>query len=457
MLLSEFLAMPPIAEGGRRVATSRAFQPLLEPADWKGAWGGRGSGKTHFFGELAVEEAVRFPGDTGEGLRMVCIREVQKDLSQSSKLIIEDKIAKNRLGIADGFKIYRDVIETPKDGQIIFKGMNDYTAESAKSLERFKRAWIDEAQTLSARSLSLIGPTIHRWPGSEIWASWNPRRKKDPVDDFFRVKKPAGSVCVEANWRDNPFWNESAEKQRLLELQHYPERYEHTYEGGYAKAFEGAYFARELAQARMEGRIGKGRIGTDPLLPVKAIFDIGGAGAKADAMAIWITQWVGREIRILDYIEGQSQALAYYVNELRSRGWGKAVIYLPHDGLNTSAVTGKQYSDHWKDAGFEVPDPVPNQGAGAAMQRIEALRRLFPQLQFSDTPAVTGGLDAIGFYHERKDEARNIGLGPEHDWSSHAADALGMLAIIYEAPTMQKPRDRYSGRRMSGSGSWESA
>lgn len=92
------------------------------------------------------------------------------------------------------------------------------------------------------------------------------------------------------------------------------------------------------------------------------------------------------------------------------------------------------------------------------MQRIEALRRIFPQLQFNETPAVTGGLDAIGFYHERKHEARNIGLGPEHDWSSHAADALGMLAIIYEAPTMQKPRERYSGRRGgSGGGSWESA
>ena len=441
-----------------RIETPRVFLPLLEEADWKGVHGGRGSGKTHQCAGMAVEDALAFPGDTGEGLRMVCIREVQKDLSQSSKLVIEDKIAKFGLGEADGFKTYKDRIETPKDGIIIFKGMNDYTAESAKSLEGFKRAWIDEAQTLSSRSLSLLGPTIHRWTGSTIIASWNPRRKTDAIDDFFRTRKPKGAICVQANWSDNPFWNESAEKQRLLELELYPDRYPHTYEGEYAKAFEGAYFARELAQARMEGRIGGGRVGTDPLLPIRAIFDIGGAGAKADAMAIWITQWVGREVRILDYVEGQSQPLSYYVNEMRNRGWGKAVIILPHDGLNASAITGKQYVDHWRDAGFEVAEPVANQGAGAAMQRIEAVRRIFPNLVFNDTPAVTGGLDAIGFYHERKDEARNIGLGPEHDWSSHAADALGLLAIVYEAPSLQRPRERYSGRRgSSGSGSWESA
>src|ERR1017187_9744404 len=169
-----------------RILTARIFKPLLDAARYKGAYGGRGSGKTHFFGELAVDHALSFPGDSGEGLRLICIREVQKDLSQSSKLIIEDKISKHNLGAAAGFRIWKDRIETPKDGIIIFKGMNDYSAESAKSLEGFKRAWIDEAQTLSARSLSLLRPTIHRWPGSEIWASWNPTRKNDAVDDFFR-------------------------------------------------------------------------------------------------------------------------------------------------------------------------------------------------------------------------------------------------------------------------------
>ncbi len=83
---------------------------------------------------------------------------------------------------------------------IIFQGMQDHTAESIKSLEGFKMAWIEEAQSLSQRSLTLLRPTI-RAEGSEIWASWNPRRKTDAIDEFLRQKKPEGSVVVEANWR----------------------------------------------------------------------------------------------------------------------------------------------------------------------------------------------------------------------------------------------------------------
>lgn len=433
MLLSEFQALPPIAGNGRRLATARVFQPLLVPARYKGAHGGRGSGKTHFFGELAVKHALTFPGDHGEGLRLICIREVQKDLSQSSKLIIEDKIGKHKLGEADGFRIWKDRIETPKDGIIIFKGMNDYSAESAKSLEGFKRAWIDEAQTLSARSLSLLRPTIHRWPGSEIWASWNPTRKNDAVDSFFRgsLGKPTGSECVQANWRDNPFWNESAEAERQLELERYPERYDHTYEGGYAKAFEGAYFAKMLNDALMQKRI-LPNLSADPLLPLRAYVDIGGSGASADAFTIWIVQFVGDEIRVLDYYEAVGQVAATHVKWLRDRGWEAAKIFLPHDGINGDAV-GKRWKDHFEDAGFDVT-VIPNQGRGAASQRIEAVRRLSPKFRFHEQNTEDGRA-ALGFYHEKKDEVRGIGLGPEHNWASHGADAFGLMAVGYEEPS----------------------
>jgi hypothetical protein len=129
----------PSVKSGRDllIRTAPVFRPLLQPSPYKGAHGGRSSGKSHFFGELAVDDGLAFPGNHGEGLRMVCLREVQKDLAQSSKRLIEDKLNRLKLGPADGFKVFRDAIETPKDGLIIFKGMNDYTAESIKSLEGF--------------------------------------------------------------------------------------------------------------------------------------------------------------------------------------------------------------------------------------------------------------------------------------------------------------------------------
>lgn len=407
----------------------RVFVPLLEPARYKGAYGGRGSGKSHFFGEQLVEDSL-----AERGMLAVCIREVQASLKESSKRLIEKKISDMRIG--SEFRIYEDRIQTPGDGVITFQGMANHTAESIKSLEGFKRAWVEEAQTFSVRSLTMLRPTI-RAQGSEIWASWNPRRKTDAMDEFFRGSPVKGAVVVRANWRDNPWFTPELEAERQLDIEKYPDRVEHIWEGGYAKAFEGAYYAKDLALARVDGRIT--RLARDPLMPILAFWDIGGAGATADAMTIWIAQFVDREIRVLDYIEGVGQTLGYYVNELRTRGWEKARCILPHDGINTNNLTGKQYKDHLAEAGFDVPQPIPNQGRGAAKLRIEAARRLFPRIWFNE-PKTTAGLDALGFYHERKDEKRGVGLGPEHDWSSHAADSFGLMCVVYEEPKKNIPK-----------------
>lgn len=126
-----------------------------------------------------------------------------------------------------------------------------------------------------AGSLSLLRPTI-RAERSELWASWNPRRRVDANDDFFRARQPEGAVLVNANWRDNPWLPAVLEEERKLDLSRYPDRYEHIWEGDYLRAFEGAYFATMLSEARSQGRIGK--VSADPPLPLRAFIDIGGAG-----------------------------------------------------------------------------------------------------------------------------------------------------------------------------------
>jgi phage terminase large subunit len=251
------------------IETAEVFEPLLEPARDKAAWGGRGSGKSQFFGGLACEDAVRFPGDHGVGLRMVCIREVQKSLAQSAKALIEKKLVEHGLGETQGFKVFRDQIELPGDGVIIFQGMQDHTAESIKSLEGYHRAWIEEAQTLSATSLKLLRPTI-REEDSELWWSWNPRRKIDPVDMLFRQgNTPTGAVVVKANWSDNPWFPKVLENERLDCLNNDPDQYDHIWEGGYVSVAEGAYYAKQLAKAKAEGRIGK--VAADPTAAVRLL------------------------------------------------------------------------------------------------------------------------------------------------------------------------------------------
>lgn len=421
-----------------RIETAPVFEPLLTPSRYRAAWGGRGSGKSWFFAGLLVEECMMQPGT-----RAVCIREVQKSLKESAKRLIEDQLIAWNLGEKQGFRVLTDRIETPGKGVIIFQGMQDHTAESVKSLENFRIAWCEESQSLSARSLGLLRPTI-RAEGSELWFSWNPTRKSDPVDQMFRgAELPTGATVVKANWSDNPWFPSVLEQERLDCLRSQPDQYPHIWEGDYATVLTGAYYAAALAEAKQQGRIGK--VAADPLMEAKAFWDIG----FNDSTAIWIAQFVGREIRVLDYYEAQGQPLSAHVDWLRSRGWGSAVCVLPHDGANGNVVTGIRFEDHIRAAGFNCYS-LENQGKGAAMKRVEAARRLFPSIWFN-ADTTQPGIDALGWYHEKRDEARNIGLGPDHDWSSHAADAFGLMCVAYEAPR-EKPKARE--RVLVGGGGW---
>jgi phage terminase large subunit len=414
------------------------FAPLLEPARDKAIHGGRGSGKSHFLAEMIIDDSLSAPGESaGEGLRSICIREVQKDLAQSSKALIEAKLNAFGLNEADGFKVYRDQISTPGDGLIIFKGMNDYTADSIKSLEGFKRAWWEEAHSATSTSVNLLRPTM-RAKGSQMWWSWNPRRKTDAVDRLFRGDQiPTGAVVVRANWRDNPWFTDELEQERLDCLRIQPDQYDHIWEGGYVSVVSGAYYATHLTDARAQGRIGF--VPPDPLMTLRVFCDIGGTGAKADAFTMWVAQFIGLEIRVLDYYEAVGQPAEAHFAWLRERGYSpkKAQIWLPHDGGAQDKVHDTSYAKAFRDAQYHVT-VVPNQGKGAAKMRVEAARRLFPSMRFHQETCQPG-LDALGWYHEKKDDERGIGLGPEHDWASHGADAFGLMCVVHKPPQEMKP------------------
>jgi len=415
--------------------TARVFTPLLAPSRYKGAWGGRGSGKSHFFAGLMVETAMIKPGFRG-----LCVREVQKSLTQSAKKLIENKIYE--FGMSSKFDILKNEIVTPGGGVIAFQGMQDHTADSVKSFEDFDVAWVEEAQTLSQHSLTLLRPTIRK-PGSELWFGWNPRRKKDPVDELLRgATPPTGTEVVRANWSDNPWFPAELEQERRDDERDRPDSYGHIWEGEYVQVTDGAYFAAQLRQARQDRRIGA--VAPDPLMTFRAFWDIG----TRDATAIWIAQFIDKQIVVVDYYESSGQPLAAHLNWLRSNGYGNALCVLPHDGENQNHITALRFKDHIAEAGFDT-QVVKNQGKGAALQRVEAARRLFPRI-WIDERKCSAGLEALGAYHERKDDKRNIGLGPEHDWASHGADAFGLMCIAYDEPTQNNAAPVFN----YGSGGW---
>jgi phage terminase large subunit len=219
------------------IETAEVFAPLLGPARDKVAHGGRGSGKSHFFAGLLIEDSLAEPGEYGEGLRSVCIREMQKDLAQSSKLLLETKLSDFRLGEADGFKVYRDLIATPGDGIIIFKGMNDYTADSIKSLEGFKRGWWEEAQGATPRACRCIARPC-ALPARRCGGAITPPQVRSGRCDVPRRGDTDRRQGGRANWRDNPWFTAELEQERLDCLRMQPDQYQHIWEGDYVTIAE---------------------------------------------------------------------------------------------------------------------------------------------------------------------------------------------------------------------------
>ena len=204
--------------------TPRKFLPLIEPSRYKGIYGGRGKGASHFFAELLIERCVMQKTD------WVCLREVQKTLDQSVKKLLEHKIQK--LGLGSYFDIQVNKIKTPYGGVITFSGMADHTAESIKSLEGYDGAWFEEAQSCSQRSLDLLIPTIRK-DGSEIWFSWNPEQETDPIDQFLRKNPPPNAITVFASYKDNPFLPRVLmDEVKWMQERDY-QKYLHIWEGEY--------------------------------------------------------------------------------------------------------------------------------------------------------------------------------------------------------------------------------
>jgi len=429
------------------------FIPLLGDHTFKGGHGGRASMKSYFFADMHIARALTPTQYNPGGYRALCLREVQRSIKESSKRLLEQRIQFHNVGYA--FNVLDQEIRTPRDGKLVFQGMQEQTAESIKSFEDFDVADIEEGQTIKQRSLDLLIPTIIRKEGAQIWARWNPRNDTDPIDKMFRSSKARPSmVCVEVGYEDNPWLTKATLEQIESDFEADPEKAMHIWGGGYEIISEGSYFGKLMAIADKEGRIGNYPF--DPDLPVYTSWDIG----VDDYTAIWFMQQNGSQVRCIDYYETSGDgAETIYDEAIKNKPYKYAAHYLPHDVMVREWGAGaKTRFQTLTDMGMK------NIRVGVAQnpaERINAARAILPIVSFNkDTVSV--GVKRLRDYKRRLNRATGFYGGILHDDASHGADAFGEFAVNCQVRPKQsktrdnKPRDRWNKRfKDESSSSWK--
>lgn len=209
---------------------------------YRGAYGGRGSGKSFSFAKMAAIWGIVEP------LRILCTREFQDSIKESFHAELKNAIS-SEPWLASAYDVGVDYLRTRIPGrerqtEFIFKGLR-HNIGSIKSLAQIDLCVVEEAEDVPEHSWEALEPTI-RAPGSEIWVIWNPRREDSPVDTRFRKNTPPRSMIVEMNYADNPWFPRELEEQRQHARRTMdPARYTHIWDGDYLKNSEAQVFANK--------------------------------------------------------------------------------------------------------------------------------------------------------------------------------------------------------------------
>lgn len=201
----------------------------------------------------------------------------------------------------------------------------------------------------------------------------------------------------------------------------------------------GAYYSKQIRAAESEDRIT--RVPWQPNIEVETWWDLG----MRDATAIWFTQTIGREVRVIDYYENAGEALSHYAKILRERPYVYGDAGLPHDAEVRELGTGKSRREVLESLGFRCRI-VPNLNLADG---IDAGRAFMSGCWF-DAHKCQRGLDALRQYHKQWDEERKCFRSkPEHDWSSHGADSYRYLAVGHQFRSTVSPQSKARQRASS--------
>lgn len=396
---------------------------LFEPdySRYRVLFGGRGGAKSWGIARALLIKAAR------KTTRILCAREFQTSIKDSVHKLLSDQIVS--MGLTEFYEVTQNAIRGKNGSEFSFVGLKNNVA-NIKSYEGCDICWVEEAQTTSKLSWSVLIPTIRK-EGSEIWISFNPELETDETYQRFVLNPPDNAIVQKINWSDNPWFPETLriEKDNLFVRDR--EAYNTVWEGMCRQTVDGAIFAKEMQQAEMENRIT--RVPYDAAKPVHIIFDLG----WADQTAWWVLQWIGMETRLIRYEEVNQTTMTAILAKIQTYGYVIDTLWLPHDAQNkTLAAQGRSIEDIVRAAGYNtrILDRVP------IADSINAARTIFSNCYF-DRENCHQGLQCLRHYRYDVDpDTGNFSQKPLHDNYSHGADAFRYIGLMLNEPRKPKPK-----------------
>lgn len=404
-------------EGAVRAQFPEKLRFLFESWRYKVAHGGRGGAKSWGFARALLIQG------TQEKLRIVCCREIQDSLADSVKELLANQI--EELGLGAFYRVMDKEIVGLNGTRFTFHGLR-HNVQKLKSLEGADRVWVEEADTVSQDSWDKLIPTVRK-EGSEIWVTFNPEFEADDTYQRFLVSPPANAKVVQMSYRDNPWFPDVLEAERLALKEKDEDDYNHVWEGMTVQRLDGAIYAKELRKAQLAGRVG--HVPYDSRYGVHVFVDLG----FADFTSLWFMQKIGFVYRFPLCYQNQLEKWPHYLRIIQETGYTIHTIWLPHDAEHEHVEAVKTTAGQTRAAGFKVrvvPSP-----AGAVKARINLVRTVFEHMYF-DQKGCEDGLAHLRRYRYEKNARGEFMRTPKHDHNSHFADALGTGMMGFtEGPT----------------------
>lgn len=411
------------------IATKRVKVNLLSDfkqlrnKDWRHIvyHGGRGSGKSFAVAWTLLMRARE------EKNRILCAREVQNSIADSVHKLLKDLI--DQYDLTDFVVQKETIVNTLTGSEFIFKGLKK-DSQAIKSMEGIDICWVEEAQTVSQSSIDILIPTIRK-DGSQIIWTFNRNTAVDPVWVTICEKPDNKTFICHIN-------SDALEKVGLLPQTLIDEReklkanderlYRHIWLGEPMYSKDGSIFGDQLE--KIENRGGVCDVPYNEALPVYTAWDLG----IGDSTAIWFWQKSGEGINVIDYYEMSGQGLKHYAKELLGRDFLYGQHYLPHDAKHRDVSAGMNRVELLKQLGLKNITVLKR---GSVETGIELARQVLSRCKF-DSDKCKDGLERLRAYHYKYDEKNKIfSRQPEHDFSSHAADAFRYLAMSVDMADME--------------------